>query len=164
MVLKIYQQNTNGRRFVTADRLRLSDLQQGRLRIFTHPANTKSPDRLTGSLGSVPAYRLVRKTARLTVAVVGRRSLCELVPPYVSKVRFDKTELGALPLGFRIDAGRCRRCDDTAIGMIIERFFWLVRHSRVKLERIPSRCSGPVAETSVKYETFIASPKCSQHA
>lgn len=36
MVLKIYQQNTNGRRFVTADRLRLSDLQQGRLRIF-HP-------------------------------------------------------------------------------------------------------------------------------
>ncbi len=36
MVLKIYQQNANGRRIVTADRLRLSDLQQGRLRIF-HP-------------------------------------------------------------------------------------------------------------------------------
>jgi hypothetical protein len=36
MVLKIYQQNYNGRRVVMADRFRLTDLHQGRLRIF-HP-------------------------------------------------------------------------------------------------------------------------------
>jgi len=36
MVLKIYHQNYNGRKVVTADRLRLADLQQGRLRIY-HP-------------------------------------------------------------------------------------------------------------------------------
>jgi hypothetical protein len=36
MVLKVYQQNFNGRRVVMADRFRLTDLHQGRLRIF-HP-------------------------------------------------------------------------------------------------------------------------------
>jgi hypothetical protein len=39
-ILRIYQQNINGRRVVMADRLVLVDLQQGRLRIFRPLART----------------------------------------------------------------------------------------------------------------------------